>query len=994
MSAPRGRSRPLCLADDPVLAACWDSDGVEAALLDERGVIVAVNPAWEAFCLANGGDPARSGVGVSYLAACMAAEPDPMAVLVAAAVRTALSGDLPSPLRLLVPCHSPINERWYDLLISSRFDASGTCRGATVTLSRARPPVAEHISLPGETSPAGRHGFLAGGAAPAPSNGSGGVKPSENGKAGVSGNPHRNGSGPRTDPRGVTGTAADAATTRPADPSTSFPTASAPGSPWPEGTERELLESAPDGLLVADSEGDIRFVNRELERLSGYGRADLLGHEIEVLVASGQQDRHRALRVRFQQTLRHGPMGDGFEIGLNRQDHTVLPVEVVLSAVRIAGRALTLASVRDVSSRRAADHERRRLVQILDLVPDAILVGSGSSLEITYANQAAGELFGYPPDVLVGMQYGDLLPDLGGMDAGSALAAVRAQGANHAVGECELLTSDGRLLPGETHALVVDPDEPPAQPGRGEGARSDDDPGREASEATVVVVVRDISERVASEERLRLSEESFRIAFEKAPVGMAVTLIDEQGHRTVVRANAALGQILAEPVEDLIGASFTDFTAATDERSDAAAARAMRAGGRRDYATRKRYRRRDGSFVWVELRASLVPFPDVPGVTALAHFVDVTERHETERLRAEHAATTGMIARITRNVLAGEALSEIYRQVADGIARVMDVENVTVVVPGPDGHAEVVAAVGPASTALLTGEIPISQAFLERVSRMDRTAVPQPPGEVGTRLQGMLGPGAAAWFGSQPGEGIISVARHRGARVFSSEDVDRLASVVKQLAVAIELGRARAGQERLAVLEDRNRIARDLHDTVIQDLIALGMQLYRTADHEADPVRKASDMQLVEVAEAAVRRLRGAVFELRDDVPGTTVSAALRTLVADAARVLGHHPVISLNGPVDGLTAPVVEHLAAVLREALSNVARHAQASSTSVCVDVSDHTLALTVDDDGRGLPDRVVVGHGLGNVRHRAAVLRGSATVQPREQGGTRVTWTCPLP
>jgi anti-anti-sigma factor len=112
--------------------------GVEVALLDRDGVIAWVNQAWRAFAAANGGDPARTGAGVSYLQICAAAGDDPAAAEAAAAIRAALAGDLPAPLTIGVPCHSPATERWFDVLISSRYADDGRRQGATVTLSLAR----------------------------------------------------------------------------------------------------------------------------------------------------------------------------------------------------------------------------------------------------------------------------------------------------------------------------------------------------------------------------------------------------------------------------------------------------------------------------------------------------------------------------------------------------------------------------------------------------------------------------------------------------------------------------------------------------------------------------------------------------------------------------------------------------------------------------------------------------------------------------------------
>jgi len=114
----------------------WVSGTTEVALLDRVGVIVAVNGAWEAFSRDNDGDPARTGVGMSYLQVCTAAAGDAAADQAAAAIRAALAGDLPAPLSMQIPCDAPNVPRWFDLLVSSRMDDRGRCVGATVTLSR------------------------------------------------------------------------------------------------------------------------------------------------------------------------------------------------------------------------------------------------------------------------------------------------------------------------------------------------------------------------------------------------------------------------------------------------------------------------------------------------------------------------------------------------------------------------------------------------------------------------------------------------------------------------------------------------------------------------------------------------------------------------------------------------------------------------------------------------------------------------------------------
>jgi len=126
---------------------------VEVELLDRAGVIVPVNSAWDAFSGADGGDPARVGVGVSYLEVCAASGGEPVAERVAAAIRTALQVDLPAPMAVEVPCHSPDTSRWLDTLISSRLDDDARCLGATVTLSLARSvPQASQITSGGRSN--------------------------------------------------------------------------------------------------------------------------------------------------------------------------------------------------------------------------------------------------------------------------------------------------------------------------------------------------------------------------------------------------------------------------------------------------------------------------------------------------------------------------------------------------------------------------------------------------------------------------------------------------------------------------------------------------------------------------------------------------------------------------------------------------------------------------------------------------------------------------
>ena len=208
-----------------------------------------------------------------------------------------------------------------------------------------------------------------------------------------------------------------------------------------------------------------------------------------------------------------------------------------------------------------------------------------------------------------------------------------------------------------------------------------------------------------------------------------------------------------------------------------------------------------------------------------------------------------------------------------------------------------------------------------------------------------------------------------------------------------ELARARAD---LALVDDRERIARDLHDTVIQRLFAVGLSLQGAASRAgADPaferMRQAND----DIDDTS-RDIRSAIFALHTRRPG---GASLRddviAIVTEATRPLGFEPSVTFDGPIDSAASDAMhEHLAATLREALSNVVKHARATSVSVEVTVAGSELVLRVVDDGVGLGlGEPSSGNGLANMRDRAEGLGGRCTVSAASAGGTIVEWRVPI-
>ncbi len=202
-----------------------------------------------------------------------------------------------------------------------------------------------------------------------------------------------------------------------------------------------------------------------------------------------------------------------------------------------------------------------------------------------------------------------------------------------------------------------------------------------------------------------------------------------------------------------------------------------------------------------------------------------------------------------------------------------------------------------------------------------------------------------------------------------------------------------AANEQLALVSDRERIARDLHDTVIQRLFAVGLSLQAVLARTTDE-HTATRLELaIEEIDATIRDVRTAIFGLhtRRGVE-TTLRESVLAMLRDAARGLGFEPQVYFDGPVDSVvTEALREQLLPTLREALTNIAKHAEASRATVTIEV-DRDVVLRVVDNGRGIADADTAGRGLGNMTERARDLGGDCTFAAGESGGTVVEWRVP--
>ena len=258
-----------------------------------------------------------------------------------------------------------------------------------------------------------------------------------------------------------------------------------------------------------------------------------------------------------------------------------------------------------------------------------------------------------------------------------------------------------------------------------------------------------------------------------------------------------------------------------------------------------------------------------------------------------------------------------------------------------------------------------------------------------------LGPAIVVPLGPASGvEGALALAwTPEHADDYRTLDAQLPASFAEQAALALQVVRSREDQQRLAVFEDRDRIGRDLHDLVIQRLFAVGLGLQGAARLTDRPEVGSRLEQAVDDLDATIKDIRRSIFALGATSSSSDIQSEITRMVERAESTLKFRPQVTFDGPVRTLVSPTVApDLLAVLAETLSNVSRHAEASSVEVHLAVAGSDVVLTVTDDGRGLPDNAVES-GLGNMRERAELHGGGLQVRSSPSTGTQVRWSVPV-
>jgi len=385
--------------------------------------------------------------------------------------------------------------------------------------------------------------------------------------------------------------------------------------------------------------------------------------------------------------------------------------------------------------------------------------------------------------------------------------------------------------------------------------------------------------------------------------------------------------------------------------------------------------------------------------TAAGLAVQNARLYEQAQQRQQWLEATGSIQ---SRLLAGDAPSEVFPDVVSTARELAAADVAYLALPVGDGTLRVEAADGKGGTELQGRVIP-EKSLAVAVMR-DATAAAVVDARVDERVwPGLLdaadmGPALYVPLGAAAGAvGTLVVARLAGAAAFSDDALRLVDTFAGQAAIALRLGAAAADREQVAILSDRDRIARDLHDLVIQRLFATGMSLQGAARSIQPPEIGERVQRAVDDLDETIKEIRTSIFALQSPAPhaGEGVRAAVLAAVkAAAAGPLGFAPQVDFAGPVDTLVpSGIAEQLVAVIREALSNVARHAEATAVTISVTAGPGRVELVVSDNGVGIEDGVATS-GLANLQRRAGDLGGEFSVTRRDGGGTEVRWQAPLP
>lgn len=360
-----------------------------------------------------------------------------------------------------------------------------------------------------------------------------------------------------------------------------------------------------------------------------------------------------------------------------------------------------------------------------------------------------------------------------------------------------------------------------------------------------------------------------------------------------------------------------------------------------------------------------------------------------EELRRQLVWSTALTE--VSSALLSEDVSDAVSVVLSRVGTVVATDIIGVVVPDPDSDQLLIhAARGIGAERFEGRRYERAGSLVDRALRSGQVVL-APAGAASRSLEAEMGPNMVLPV-VVAGEAIcaLTFTRSQGGDPFTAADAERAAEFATHTGVAVELARARADRHRLALADERARIARDLHDHVIQRLFGAGLSLQAIAARH--PSAEPALMEQVDAIDSAIGEIRTAVFALTARPRSAVRSARHRILdvVGEMGESLRLSPQLTFSGPVDlMLDGDLADDVVAVVRECLANVARHAHAAEVFVHITVDGGSVEVAVTDDGLGVAAEADRRSGTGNLAERARRRGGDFSLSAPSTGGTRALW-----
>jgi signal transduction histidine kinase len=392
-------------------------------------------------------------------------------------------------------------------------------------------------------------------------------------------------------------------------------------------------------------------------------------------------------------------------------------------------------------------------------------------------------------------------------------------------------------------------------------------------------------------------------------------------------------------------------------------------------------------------------FDDEVVVSALAGAagiaIDNARLYEAARQRQAWLEATG---EVTAQLLGGSDTEEALRLIASRARELTKADHTMIALPvePADGAAEpgelvIAVSVGLDSVELTGRRVPVAGSTMGTVF-LDR--LPRNVLRLDFDLTGQFGPAMVLPLGTgEQISGVLLTVRRPGSDQFDEQELNLVSTFADQAALALDRAESQLARREMEVLEDRDRIARDLHDHVIQRLFAIGLGMQSTHRREKSPHQAARLADHIDQLHDVIQEIRTAIFDLQAgpaQEPG--LRSALNQVISDLTGDAALRTTVRMSGPLDVIPPDLAQDVQAALREAVSNAVRHAQATELIITVSVEDD-LVIDVTDNGVGLPE-TVARSGLHNLGRRAAAAGGALSVTRPPAGGTRLIWTAPLP